>query len=101
MAIALSKMHKRCKKCKYRNICDNKRMVACNIAEIPPANMISAITNNMRPYGQPLMRKYTPITINMGELGKIETSLEKISESLRKDFNKKIGIGVMSNEKLY
>lgn len=94
MALALSKMHKRCKECKYKNICDNKRMVACNIAEIPPANMISATTNNMRPDGQPLMRKYTPITINMGELGKIETSFEKISESLTKDLNKKLGIGV-------
>lgn len=102
MALALSKMHKRCKKCKYKNICDNKRMVACNITEIPPANMISATpTNNMRPYGQPLMRKYTPITINMGEFGKRETYLEEISESLRKDLNKKLGIGVMSNEKLY
>lgn len=101
MTTTLSKMHKTCKKCKYKNICNNKRMVACNIAEIPPANMISATTNNMRPYGQPLMRKYIPITINMGELGKIETSLEEISESLRKDFNKKIGIGVMSNAKLY
>lgn len=95
MALALSKMHKRCKKCKYKNICDNKRMVACNIAEIPPANMISDTANNMSPYGQPLMRKYTPITINMGEFGKIETSLEEISESLTKDLYKKLGIGVI------
>ncbi|WP_415283835.1 hypothetical protein [Clostridium perfringens] len=94
MALTSSKMHKRCKKCKYKNICNNKRIVACNIAEIPPANMISATTNNMRPYGQSLMRKYMPITIKMGEFGKIETSLEKISESLTKDLNKKLGIGV-------
>lgn len=32
MALALSKMHKTCKKFKYKNICNNKRMVACNIA---------------------------------------------------------------------
>ncbi|MBO3424671.1 hypothetical protein JJB59_16285 [Clostridium perfringens] len=92
MAIALSKMHKRCKKCKYKNICDNKRMVACNIVEIPQTNMMRDITiNNGIPNGQPLMRKYTPIKINMGELGKIETSFEKISESLTKDLNKKLG----------
>lgn len=95
MTTTLSKMHKRCKKCKYTNICENKRMVACNIAEIPPTNMISSTIDNMRPYGQPLMRKYTPITINMGEFGKIETSLEEILEILTKDFNKKLGIGVM------
>ncbi len=94
-ALNLSKMHKRCKKCKYKNICDNKRMVPCNIAEIPPTNMMSDINiNNCVSNGQPLIRKYTPITINMGEFGKIETSLEKIFESLTKDFNKKIGLGV-------
>lgn len=99
MTTTLSKMHKKCKKCKYKNICDNKRRVACNLAEIPPANMISAtFIKNMIPYGQPLMKKYTPITINMGKFGKRETSLEEISESLRKDLNEKLGIGVMSNE---
>lgn len=101
MTTTLSKMHKTCKKCKYKNICDNKKMVACSIAEIPPTNMISSTIDNIMSNGQPLMRKYTPITINMGEFGKRETSLEEISESLRKDLNKKLGIGVMSNEKLY
>ncbi|MCS4570150.1 hypothetical protein FZ989_05295 [Clostridium perfringens] len=70
-------------------------MVACNIAEIPQTNMMSDITiNNCIPNGQPLMKKYTPITIGMGEFGKRETSLEEISESLTKDLNKKLGIGV-------
>lgn len=101
MTTTLSKMHKTCKKCKYKNICDNKKMVACSIDEIPPTNMISSTIDNIMSNGQPLMRKYTPITINMGEFGKRETSLEEISESLRKDLNKKLGIGVMSNEKLY
>ena len=94
MAIALSKLHKKCNKCKYKNICDNKRMVACNIAEILPTNMISSTINNIMPNEQPLMRKYTPITINMGEFGKRETSLEEIAESLRKDLNEKLWIGV-------
>ncbi|MDU7726753.1 MAG: hypothetical protein E7K00_14815 [Clostridium perfringens] len=94
MAIALSKLHKKCNKCKYKNICDNKRMVACNIAEIPPTNIISSTINNIMPNEQPLMRKYTPITINMGEFGKRETSLEEIAESLRKDLNEKLWIGV-------
>lgn len=94
MALALSKMYKTCKKCKYKNICNNKRMVACNIAEIPQTNMMRDITiNNGIPNGQPLMKKYTPITINMGEFGKIETSLEEISKSLKKDLNKKLEIG--------
>lgn len=98
MALALSKMHKRCKECKYKTICGNKRIVACNIVENPQSTRINA---TFATDGQSLMRKYTPITINMGEFGKRETSLEEISESLRKDLNKKLGIGVMSNEKLY
>lgn len=95
MALALSKMHKRCKECKYKTICGNKRIVSCNIAEIPQTNMMRDITiNNGIPNGQPLMKKYTPITINMGEFGKRETSLEEISKSLTKDLNKKLEIGV-------
>lgn len=37
----------------------------------------------------------------MGEFGKIETSLEEISESLKKDFYKELGIGVCLHEELY
>lgn len=100
--MALSKMDKKCKNCKHKDNCDNKRMVACSLAEIPQANMRSATFNdNMIPCGQPLMRKETPITINMGEFGKIETSLEEISESLKKDFYKELGIGVCLHEELY
>ncbi|AOY53856.1 hypothetical protein [Clostridium perfringens] len=99
--MALSKMDKKCKNCKHKDNCDNKRMVACSVAEIPQANMISAtFTDNMVPCGQPLMRKETPITINMGEFGKIETSLEEISESLKKDFYKELGIGVCLHEEV-
>ncbi|ELC8387324.1 MAG: hypothetical protein E7C54_02590 [Clostridioides difficile] len=91
MALALSKMHKRCKECKYKTICGNKRIVSCNIIETPQSTRINA---TFATDGQTLMRKYTPITIKIGEFSKIETSLEKISESLTKDLNKKLGIGV-------
>lgn len=92
---ALSKLHNKCVNCKYKNICDNKRMVACNLTELSQSNMKSAIdANNTISCSQPLAREYTPITINMGEYGIIETSLEEISEGLRNDLNQKLGIGV-------
>ncbi len=89
--MVLSKMDKKCKNCKHKDNCDNKRMVACSVAKIhkPIANMIGDTFNsNMIPCGQPLMRKYTPITINMGEFGKREYSLGEILESFKKDFYK-------------
>lgn len=35
---ALSKLHNKCINCKYKNICDDKRMVACSLVEIQKAN---------------------------------------------------------------
>ncbi|EHK2406195.1 hypothetical protein KCL49_001143 [Clostridium perfringens] len=97
--MALSKMYEKCKNCKHKDNCDNKRMIACSVAKIPQANMIGATFNsNMIPCYEQLMRKETPIIINMGEFGKREYSLEEISESFKKDFYKELGIGVCSHE---
>ncbi|HII4461577.1 TPA: hypothetical protein ACY4SU_001840 [Clostridium perfringens] len=91
--MALSKMDKKCKNCKHKDNCDNKRMVACSVAEIPQANMISAtFTDNMVPCGQPLMRKETPRKPLILQLKyKLTTEeLNKLQDTLDKESNRKI-----------
>lgn len=41
---ALSKLYNKCGNCKYKNICDDKRMVACSLAEIQKVNTGQCIT---------------------------------------------------------
>lgn len=62
--MTISKLYNKCEKCSYKDNCDNKRMMAS--------------------------REHTPITINMGGYGNIETSIEAINEQIKKDFYKKL-----------
>lgn len=89
----LSKLHEKCNKCKYKESCDNKRMMTCEIAELPKSSMMSLSNHNTESLSYPLLIPHTPITINMGAYGVIETSLEEIQEQLKKDFYKDLNIG--------
>lgn len=92
---SLSKLHEKCNKCKYKykDSCDNKRIIACEIAELPEPNIMSSSVPNAEPLAQSLLMPNTPITINMGEYGTINTSLEEIQEQLKRDFYKDLNIG--------
>lgn len=89
----LTKLHEKCNKCKYKDSCDNKRMLACEIAELPKSNMMSSCAPNTEPLTKPLSIPNTPITINMGEYGTINTSLEEIQEQIKREFYKELNIG--------
>lgn len=84
----LSKLHDKCKECKYKDTCDNKRMVACALAEMPKPNIKNATIPNTGPLIQPFSRKHTPITIKMGEHGAINTSIEEIHGKISNEINK-------------
>lgn len=90
---ALSKLDSRCEKCKYKDGCNNKRMMACALAEMPKNNMKSATIPNNQPLTQPLSIKHTPITIKMGEYGTIHTSLEDVVENLNRELYKGCNYG--------
>lgn len=90
---SLSKLYEKCNKCKEKDSCDNKIMITCGISELPKSNMMSLSIPNTEPLAQPLLIPNTPITINMGECGTINTSLEEIQEKLKREFYKDLNIG--------
>lgn len=90
---AITKLHKKCKKCKHKENCNDKRMVACAIAELPPTLVESAGMGMAEHASMPMVEKHTPITINLGEYGTINTSLEKMSKRLEEDIYKRIRCG--------
>lgn len=89
----LSKLHDKCEKCKHKGNCNNKRMVACALAETPKYKNDTAAPI-AETFAQPIARKHTPITINMGEYGKIETSLEGLQEQFKRGLEKELYKGV-------
>ncbi|MDH2334578.1 hypothetical protein [Clostridium perfringens] len=69
--MGLSKMDKKCKNCKHKDNCDNKRMIDCSEAKIQQANMIGATLNsNMIPCCEPLMRKRNSYNNQYGRVRK-------------------------------
>lgn len=88
--MTLSKLHSRCDKCKEKDTCDEKRMVACGIAELPP----KARADMKSPISETMAREYTPITIYKGENCTINTSLEEIKRQIEEDFYKNIRCGL-------
>jgi len=95
--MSISRLAERCQKCKHINQCDEKRMEACAIAELHPLSTANAVMPLTAPLSMPMARAYTPITINMGEYGTINTSAEeireKINESIKETLYKGLNCG--------
>lgn len=87
--MALSKLHSKCNECKYKDTCDEKRMVACGVMELSP----KARADMKVPTLEPMTKDYTPITIYRGENCTIDTSLEEIKRQIEEDFYKNIRCG--------
>lgn len=83
----ISKLTDECKKCLRVDECNNKRMEACAMKEQKQSMADITVTAAMT-LTQPSLRIEHPITINIGEDCVINTSLEEMSEKLKKDFYK-------------
>lgn len=83
----LSRTAEKCRKCPKVKNCNNKRMEACALAELPKqdaANLTTPLTGRV---ALPMAKPYTPITIHMGrQYGDIDTSLEAIKEQISNAF---------------
>lgn len=71
----LSRTAEKCRKCPNVKNCNNKRLEACALAELPKKTGIAVI---------PMTNPITPITIKMGEYGDIHASIEEINEKIAK-----------------
>lgn len=85
----LSKLHPKCNECSYKYKCNEKRMVACGIAELSS----KASADMKAPTLETMAKEYTPITIYRGENCTIDTSLEEIKRQIEEDFYKNIRCG--------
>lgn len=101
---SLSKLHEKCEKCSNIDNCDSKRLVACELMELPKEilapinNIVNATIPNLCNMLTPMAKPYTPVTIHMGEYGDIHTSMEEIKENLSKEINKSFQINCTLNK---
>lgn len=79
---SLSKISPKCKKCKYLEICKNKRLVACAYYEQPKVNELTA-SNTL-----PNARKIDTRDIYLDENTKITIDVEDIKRELSLRFVK-------------
>ena len=81
---ALIRTAEKCRKCPNVKNCNNKRLEACALAELPKkasASLTMPLTGlSMLPMSNPV----TPITIKMGEYGDVHTSMEEINDKIAK-----------------
>lgn len=96
MSISINKTDERCLNCEYFDECDNKRMVACAMAELPPPEQYAEnaaeaatmpLTNDIcvkHDYRQIKIAPNTTVTIDLEEEKK--KLRESLTKHLRCDF---------------
>lgn len=84
--MSFSKIAKKCNECSFKNICNKKKIVA-------DAGYPSTV-NNAKRVSQPNAIAYTPVTINLGDSGQVQISLEDLKKQMLEDFYKKSGLGI-------
>ena len=91
----ISKLHDKCNECKYKDECNEKRMVACGMMELPPKARADIKAPVLEPMAAKMAKEYTPITIYRGENCTIDTNLEEIKRQIEEDFYKQAKCGLM------
>jgi len=88
----LSRTAEKCRKCSNVKNCDNKRLEACALAELPKQSSINVTASLTGLSIAQLSKPYTPITIHLGECGDMHTSMEEINEKINERIAKALSV---------
>ena len=83
----LSRTAEKCRKCPNVENCNDKRLEACALAELPKQASIN-INTPLTGLSKPI----TPITIHMGEYGDINTTMKEINEKINEKIAKALSV---------
>lgn len=90
--MALKQLSEQCKNCKYKNNCDEKRMVACGVLEHKP--IMQPLTEPLtQPLQQEYLIKHDYRDIKVGENTTITIDIEEMKRKAVEDFYKQLGCG--------
>lgn len=88
----LSRTAEKCRKCSNVKNCNNKRLEACALAELPKQSSINVTAPLADLSTIQISRPVTPITIHMGEFGDIQTTMEEINEKINDRIAKALSV---------
>lgn len=99
MSITISKTDERCLKCEYFDKCDNKRMVMCAMAELPPPEQYAekageAVT---MPLANEISVKHDYRQIKIAPNTTVTIDLEKEKKKLREELTKHLNCNFLQN----
>ena len=80
----LSRTAEQCRKCPNVKDCNNKRLEACALAELPKQASVNLTAPLTGLSTLPMAKTVTPIIIHMGEYGDINTTMQEINEKIAK-----------------
>ncbi len=89
--ISITKLHEKCEKCPYVNDCDEKRMVACGLMELPEKSFNSASEAMTMPVAAEMLVKHNYRNIKIGPTQTITVDLEEMKKDLKKQIYKALG----------
>lgn len=92
----LSKTSEKCKLCKYFDDCDNKRMAACALAEMPPPVIAPAAESASQPLIQDMAAKHDYRTIHAGGGMNFDIDLEDVKRQIERNLYKALNCPFLS-----
>lgn len=98
MAITISKTDERCLKCEHNKDCDEKRMVMCAMAELPPPKQYlqPATADLTMPLAQDVLVKHDYRDIKIDKNTTVTIDLEEMKKKLTEDLWKSINCNFMN-----
>ena len=99
MSITVSKTDERCLKCEYFKECDNKRMVMCAMAEMPPPEQYAEKTGEAvtMPLANELSVKHDYRQIKIAPNTTVTIDLEEEKKKLREALTKHLRCDFLQN----
>jgi len=87
----ISKIHEKCQKCPYVDDCDEKRMVACGMMELPEKMFNSASEAMTMPVAAEMLVKHDYRNIKINSTQTITVDLEEMKKDLQQSIYKALG----------
>ena len=87
----ISKLHQKCEKCPHVNDCDEKRMIACGLAERPQPIFETASQAMTMPIAAEIMVKHDYRDIKISPTQTVTVDLEEMKKDIERRLYKALG----------
>lgn len=80
----IGKLHEKCEKCQYVNVCDEKRKVACGMLPLPEKTSNSASATMTMPIAAEMLVKHDYRNIKISKTQRVTVDVEEMKKDLER-----------------